>query len=158
MMALADLAAAVTRLGGPASVETTRGEVRSRLQLAGRSLELRWLPDPEDGDLLLLAPDFLTLPPDLDPAVAGRLARLALAANWELALACFELDPAGRRLRLRLTLPLAGAEPTAAQLERCLAAIGFAAERYEPACRQVLGGLADVAQALAELPPIRPSR
>jgi hypothetical protein len=150
--ALDHLAAAVARLGHSAMTDSRAALLRLRLPLDHGAAEVLLIPDRDDGDLLCLLPDWLVLPNPLpDPGARGRLAELLLAANFELALAAFELDPHGGEVRLRLTLPLAGARVTDDQLARSLAALRHAAERYWPAAQKVLWAGSEPAAALEDL-------
>ena len=127
------------RVGLPLRRDERRGCLAADLLLdCGRFELLVWL-DTQDGDLLLLAPHYLRAPRrDADPAARARLAEQLLALNFELALGCFEMDPADGEVRFRLTVPQGDQPLPDTALARAIAAVRYALDEAWAPCQRAL--------------------
>jgi len=127
------------RLGLTLARDERRGCLRADLDGERGHWELLVWLDTLDGDLLLLVPHYLRAPrDDADPAARARLCELLLALNYDLALGCFELDPADGEVRFRLALPLGDEPASDAALARALAAVRYALDAAWAPCQRVL--------------------
>ncbi|MBI5833969.1 MAG: hypothetical protein HZB16_16875 [Armatimonadetes bacterium] len=130
------------RVGLALGRDERRGCLRADLDVESGHWELLVWLDTQDGDLLLLVPHYLRAPRrEQDSAARARLCERLLALNYDLALGCFELDPADGEVRFRLAVPLGDQPAGEAALARAVAAVRYALDEAWAPCQRALFAL-----------------